>query len=375
MTRFISACLLWLCLAPPAQAQHLLDISAARELWGHVCVNGGYRASTEGRVDLTAVPPPRTQPSYFGYRYNPLVATSLQGARGALEYGLSHADGMSQQAKTLMRERLALLEAGPIYAQDDGKIPAFWRSGSRHAEMIFFAPIKGDPHSTCPGGAIRAIAGEYALFIGAASPRVRGDICADMPQIVFGPNSVYNFRLDDFYKTDLRNGWERPFSAIWSTRGDPLQSDKMIQIMRRIYAIHHAQCARPPVVMELIFERQVNAVHVPQDSTFVPNIFLDSPFRARLWIDFTREVWSMEIVEETSFAQKAKARADTAIRTRNARKAYREQLGENIATGAAIIIGGFVMSGVLQSCAEGDWDTTTLSCDGTTYLEKMLGVK
>lgn len=306
----------------------------ANALWGDVCVSDRYLGSFEGRIpikDGTAASP--LQSLTLGYRYNPLIVMPGAAAQANYDYIKNYPEQFDRALIAIARERADWVSQERLKALT-GELPFFWRT-----ELVYFAPAVGDPYSTCANGHITKIDFQYSLFLGAAGPRVYGDLCATVPTIIFGRSNYKNLRLTEVFDSALLLGWDVRINRLTSRYADDFARDKFLDTLRKIMGLHEVQCGRPMLEMDVIFEEQLAAYHVGNDQFFRPEAYMKPALRGSLMrTPEDRLVFEVEEKSSTAVSAERNAARERDVRRRLAE--YRAGLGKRFALGALLVMGG-----------------------------------
>lgn len=316
----------------PASAEVPISLQEARGLEGAVCVPAGLKLSTTGE-SVALVSNRSVTVGGWGYRYNPLIVTTLAGARDALKRTLSYRS--KTRASAVAQERLAWLDDESNVRELAETLPRFWRKWT-----VYFAPLFFDPFHACPGGSLTPVEDQYALFYWFSSPRVHGDLCAKVPRIIFDTSgkSFRNLELQDLYASRLGRHGSVELQSYLEERRGMLFDD----VLRMIMGLHTVQCGYPPTQIELVWQKQERAPSAKDASFSLDN--MKNQYQGV--VSITDTAIALEPLEQSDFALKAKQAAREAIERRRTAWQEKARREDQAAIGMAILFALIIGAGV-----------------------------
>lgn len=212
----------------------------------------------------------------IGLRYNPYIITT-------------HNDALQSAQKTrfgrnvLPPDLLALGVQRSEELEHPDAVRAARHLAATRGTFIYHAPIFLDAFHQCPGGALSPLDGYRALQFQRASPRVRGDLCAALPQIAFieapfgqmlrSTSHTYEGVFRSRLMTDDLIPWGALQPQIYQ-RGEMI--DHYRDEVSKILALRAVQCGGLPDRMQIAFLRQrtlvshADAAAIHHDDYFEP---------------------------------------------------------------------------------------------------------
>lgn len=248
-----------------------LDISAVALAQPHlpterqvdVCVSVDYKGTTENRTNFGQ----SDQRILVAYRYNPLIAMTWSKARDSVQI-LANLDKRQnpqwkEEWRPYVEERLAWLADDENRREMAKVAPSFWGLGhKRSASLIHDAPFYSSPSEDCGSKYSPPVhEGEFALFREQRVPRVRGDLCADIPLIVM--EGITKPQIAAFYQSALSSPDGVSLQDLLRPNGSRYLGDSFVTDMAKVMAIRELQCGTSAQSLDVIFERQDRPMRMP----------------------------------------------------------------------------------------------------------------
>ena len=203
---------------------------------------------------------------------------------------------------------------------------------------VFFAPLFTDAVHQCNTGRYTAIAGEYALYAGEPSPRVRGDLCSDSPTLVFDappPGSRMAPQQLDQVKA---------FSKSQIIRGTPLSANRYSNYQRsrltleaqllELISLMARQCKTLPAEINLVLQQQdVSLAAMQAGATRFAPIYSGTLHATG------KGTFALATTEVSALGEKLFGRVDAKERKLAAQRAREQARDMQIGIGAAIVVG------------------------------------
>ncbi|WP_370321447.1 hypothetical protein [Oricola sp.] len=287
------------------------------------------------------------------YKYDPPRALNTPELRAIRE---EHGRALDEMIEVSLRKYAARflkhLEPGtPEYAEAEKREIEKWRASGPGRYFlrrpVFFAPLFVDPFHQCDTGRYTAMDGEFALFAGESSPRVKGELCTDSPTLVFdvGRSSLLK-EVRYFAQSEIMRGGTMSFRRYNDYRGrNLLLETRLLEIL----SLMARQCRQAPKQVEVVLQRQDTSIETLRTG----QLGFETLYRGLVYQN-DDGTFAMETTELTSAGEKLFDKEAAKQRVRDARRRRAEARDEQFALGAALVVGILAGLEIYSPCHDRD---------------------